>query len=82
MDRMAWPQDLPLLLAGPIVRRVEPGLASVWVAVRSPGSVELRLWEGLVDAGTGEGVLFEGRRRWRPAPFRHVPLGRTCTPPW
>jgi hypothetical protein len=44
---------LPLVLAGPIVRRVEPTLASVWVALRDPATVTLKLWEGRVTAGSG-----------------------------
>lgn len=43
----------PLLLAGPIVRRVEPNLASVWVALSEPATVTLKLWEGRVTAGSG-----------------------------
>ena len=41
---------LPLLLAGPIVRRVEPNLVAVWVAVSEPATVRLSIWEGLHDA--------------------------------
>jgi hypothetical protein len=47
------PFDLPLLLAGPIVRRVEPTLASVWIALREPATVTLRIWEGRVSSGSG-----------------------------
>jgi hypothetical protein len=47
------PFDLPLLLAGPIVRRVEPTVASVWVALSEPATVTLRIWEGRVTAGSG-----------------------------
>lgn len=36
---------LPLLLAGPILRRVEPTLVSVWVALRDPATVTLSLWD-------------------------------------
>ena len=43
--------DLPLLLAGPILRRVEPTLASVWLALRDPCDVRLQVWEGLVASG-------------------------------
>jgi hypothetical protein len=45
--------DLPLLLAGPIVRRVEPALASVWVALSKPATLTLRIWEGRVSTGSG-----------------------------
>ena len=50
---MPQPFDLPLLLAGPIVRRVEPTLASVWVALSEPATVTLKIWEGRVTAGSG-----------------------------
>jgi hypothetical protein len=43
--------DLPLLLAGPILRRVEPGLVSVWIALSEAASVRLLIWEGRVAAG-------------------------------
>jgi hypothetical protein len=37
---------LPFVLAGPILRRVEPNLVSVWVALREPCTLKLALWEG------------------------------------
>jgi hypothetical protein len=37
--------DLPLLMAGPIVRRVEPRLATVWLAISKAGRVRLHLFE-------------------------------------
>jgi hypothetical protein len=37
--------SLPLVLAGPIVRRVEPRLASVWVALSAPSSFQLDLFD-------------------------------------
>lgn len=48
---------LPVLLAGPIVRRVEPTLASVWIALSEPATVTLKLWEGRVTAGSGNVLL-------------------------
>lgn len=44
---------LPILLAGPIVRRVEPTLASVWIALCDPATVTLKLWDGRVTSGSG-----------------------------
>ena len=44
--------DWPLVLAGPIVRRVEPRLTAVWVALKQPGEVKLEVWPGLESAGT------------------------------
>lgn len=37
---------LPLILAGPILRRVEPTRASVWVALSAARTVELAVWTG------------------------------------
>lgn len=39
---------LPLILAGPILRRVEPTLVTVWLALREACTVEIRIWDGLV----------------------------------
>ncbi|MGG5808280.1 hypothetical protein [Falsiroseomonas sp. CW058] len=38
--------DLPLLLAGPILRRLDAGTVTVWVACREPCLVSLSLFEG------------------------------------
>ncbi|EHR72229.1 hypothetical protein BurJ1DRAFT_3421 [Burkholderiales bacterium JOSHI_001] len=45
---------LPLVLAGPILRRVEPKLVAVWVALSRPASVTITLWQGRVKGGAGE----------------------------
>jgi hypothetical protein len=42
--------NLPLILAGPILRRVEPGLVSVWMALSEEATVKLTLWEGQATA--------------------------------
>lgn len=56
---MPLPAPLPLILAGPILRRVEPNLVSVWVALSEPRDVEISLWDGLVrDDGAEGGNLF------------------------
>ena len=39
-----------ILLAGPIVRRVEPRLAAVWVALNQPRAVRLALYDGRQQA--------------------------------
>lgn len=49
--------NLPLILAGPIVRRVEPTLVSVWVALSASRTVELGIWVGQTNAGAS-GSLF------------------------
>ncbi len=51
--------ELPFLLAGPIVRRVEPRLVSVWVATSEPCSVRLRVWAGPVTAGDASAGVFD-----------------------
>ena len=51
--------DWPLILAGPIVRRVEPEQVTVWVALKKPHTVRLSVWRGLQTAGSGGG-LFSG----------------------
>ncbi|MBK9031043.1 MAG: hypothetical protein IPL61_06865 [Myxococcales bacterium] len=54
-----WLETLPLLLAGPILRRVEPDVVAVWVATREPADVELAIYAGLV-ASTTNRALFDG----------------------
>jgi len=48
----------PLLLAGPMVRRVEPKLVAVWVALKQPCTVELTLWNGKIQGKSPAGELF------------------------
>lgn len=38
--------DLPLILCGPFVRRVEPEIASVWVAIKEKRDIILELYTG------------------------------------
>ena len=51
--------SLPLILAGPILRRVEPTLVTVWVALREACTVRIKLWNGLVQDQSGA-ALFNG----------------------
>jgi hypothetical protein len=48
-----------MVLAGPIVRRIEPQLASVWVALSGPANVKLQLFAERVAAASTL-PLFEG----------------------
>jgi len=50
---------LPLMLAGPILRRVEPTLVSVWVALREASTMDIQLWTGLVQDDS-DAQLFSG----------------------
>jgi len=49
----------PLILAGPILRRVEPTMVAVWVALREAATLELKLWNGFVKDESAGG-LFSG----------------------
>jgi hypothetical protein len=49
--------DLPLILAGPILRRVDPSLVAVWMAFSEPAEIELRVWEGRVAHDTENSVF-------------------------
>ena len=54
--------SLPLILAGPILRRVEPRLVSVWVALSEESRVELFVWHDEEIVAVGDGVeLFDNR---------------------
>ena len=44
--------NIPLLLAGPIVRRADPGLVAVWAALSEPAEVTLKVYEGRVAHDT------------------------------
>jgi hypothetical protein len=54
-------RELPEILAGPIVRRVEPRACSVWIALRDPSdAVKLTVWRGLQVAGVAGGQVASG----------------------
>lgn len=38
------PERLPLVICGPILRRVEPDAVTVWVVLKNPGTVTLRVY--------------------------------------
>jgi len=50
---------LPLLFAGPILRRVEPRQVAVWVALSAARTVRLSLWRDGVTTGPAPGVFDE-----------------------
>ena len=43
---------LPLILAGPILRRTESGAVTVWLALKAPRQVKLKVYS--TESGTGE----------------------------
>ena len=49
--------ELPLILAGPILRRVDPSTVAVWMAFSEPADLELRVWEGRVAHDTTNPVF-------------------------
>src|SRR3954468_13480109 len=51
---------LPLVLAGPIVRRVDAGTTTVWIALQSPRKVTLEVWAGELSAGVPKDKKQEG----------------------
>ncbi len=57
--------DLPLILAGPILRRVEPTLVCVWVALSEPKAIRLQVFQGREQAGLEAGVYTGGAQRER-----------------
>ncbi len=50
---------LPLLLAGPVVRRVDARSATFWLATSEPVSVEARVWQG-DQVSTAAGAVQSG----------------------
>ncbi|MGH1488510.1 MAG: hypothetical protein ACRBK7_03815 [Acidimicrobiales bacterium] len=49
--------SLPLVVAGPVLRRVEPNLVTVWVALSRPGDVHIFVHLGLQDAANIQGEV-------------------------
>ncbi|MEP7295392.1 MAG: hypothetical protein ABI702_04330 [Burkholderiales bacterium] len=58
---MADDRALPLILAGPIVRRVEPRACTVWIALSAAsGAVKLTVWKGIQMSFGGGGSVTSG----------------------
>lgn len=55
---------LPLVLAGPIVRRVEPRSVSIWVALSEPMPVRVLVWQNAQKATSTPGVVQSGDVPW------------------
>jgi hypothetical protein len=53
----------PLILAGPILRRVDAKGISVWVALSQSQTVSLQVWEGEITGG-GAGLITAGAPRF------------------
>jgi hypothetical protein len=52
--------DLPLVLAGPLVRRVEPRRCSFWVALSQQATVTATIWSGPQFATAGAAAVASG----------------------
>ncbi len=57
------PGDLPLLLAGPVLRRVEADLVCVWMATSQPCNASLLLFDG-GDVAASDTPLGDQRAEW------------------
>ncbi|MBD3882946.1 PhoD-like phosphatase [Phormidium tenue FACHB-886] len=68
-DRLA---QLPLILAGPILRRVEPDAVTVWLALKHPGTVTLQVHETRADSIMLQAVLSGSRTTVALGQFLHV----------
>ncbi|OUL21442.1 PhoD-like phosphatase [Nostoc sp. RF31YmG] len=55
-------QELPLILAGPLLQHTEPETVTVWVALKRPCEVLLRVYETANDGALIANCLFEGKR--------------------
>jgi hypothetical protein len=51
---------LPQVLAGPIIRRIEPRLCSFWIALSHPASVQVSVWRRIQVAGDTPGTVASG----------------------
>jgi hypothetical protein len=85
--------SLDLILAGPILRRVEPNLVAVWLALSQPATVKLALWENQIEfSDADETSLFfrgpdSGTKTIRAGEKLHIvvvnaklPAGKTLVP--
>jgi len=60
MTDRAWDkliQELPIVLAGPILRPVTPESVTVWVALKQPSWVELTIYDTARGAVLGTSLL-------------------------
>ncbi len=55
--------DLPLILAGPILRRSEPDQVTVWLALKEARSLSLKVYTTKDNGGTISEILLQGQRQ-------------------
>ena len=68
------PGDLPLLLAGPVLRRVEADLVCVWIATSQPCNASLLLFDG-GDVAASDTPLGDQRAEWVSDVQATLPIG-------
>jgi len=68
------PGDLPLLLAGPVLRRVEADLVCVWIVTSQPCNASLLLFDG-GDVAASDTPLGDLRAEWVSAVQPTLPIG-------
>lgn len=66
---------LPLVLAGPIVRRVEPRSVSIWVALSQPLPVRVLVWQNAQKATSTPGVVQTADDPWANATAEPIRVG-------
>jgi len=66
--------ELPFILAGPIVRRVEPRTCSFWIALRESKTVTIHLWKGQRQhaADTSDAIASGGATTRKFGPKLHI----------
>lgn len=74
-------ETLPLVLAGPIVRRVEPRLVSVWVALKQRSLVTLRVYARDASNGNLTTILSGTRSTVRLGDHLHLVVVTATIPP-
>ena len=68
------PGDLPLLLAGPVLRRVEGDLVCVWIATSQPCNASLLLFDG-GDVAASDTPFGDQRAEWVSDVQATLPIG-------
>jgi hypothetical protein len=51
--------ELPFVLAGPIIRRVTPRSVSIWIALSESSTIKLSIWDREISTGSGFSVFSE-----------------------
>lgn len=73
-------EHLPLILAGPILRRTEPTAITVWVALKAPRQVTLKVYATEANGSTITTLLLTGTRATTPLGQHLHLVAVTATP--